>query len=227
MNNWIDVYDYVVFDCDGVLLDSNEIKTQAFRESLPNQPPQLVEELVNYHQETGGVSRYVKLEYFFKHLKGESDDSQCASLVQEALNLFGSFCYNSLKSCDEIRGVRDTLNKLSNSSIPLAVVSGSDQNELRDILAKRELSGHFEHILGSPKSKIENMSHLENNGFFRTKGVLFGDSRADLDAAEAFALDFVFVRGKSEWKDGTEVCSSLGHRIVDDFTHCQTRHEFT
>ena len=43
LNPWFNQYDFAVFDCDGVILDSNEIKTQAFRESLPGQPDELVE----------------------------------------------------------------------------------------------------------------------------------------------------------------------------------------
>ena len=31
-------YDFFVFDCDGVLLDSNKLKTQSFRETLKNYP---------------------------------------------------------------------------------------------------------------------------------------------------------------------------------------------
>ena len=69
LNPWLEQFDYAIFDCDGVILDSNAIKTQAFREALPGEPEDLVEQLVSFHKATGGVSRYVKLEYFFKELK--------------------------------------------------------------------------------------------------------------------------------------------------------------
>jgi len=217
LNPWFKQFDYAVFDCDGVILDSNEIKTQAFRESLPEQPEDLVDELVSYHQATGGISRYVKLEYFFKNLKGEADDSKCRDLVEEALELFGTYCYESLVSCDEILGVRNTLTNLTAASIPMAVVSGAAEHELCRIFEVRGLSEYFEYVLGSPKTKIENMKWLKEQGFLCGNGVFFGDSRSDLDAAQYFGLEFVFVRGRSEWEDGDAKCQELGCRVVDNF----------
>ena len=39
-------YDFLIFDCDGVILESNELKSSAFADSLPDEPSDLVQEFV-------------------------------------------------------------------------------------------------------------------------------------------------------------------------------------
>ena len=39
-------YDYVVFDCDGVILDSNRLKTEAFVSALDDEPEKYVEPVI-------------------------------------------------------------------------------------------------------------------------------------------------------------------------------------
>ena len=53
--------DALLFDFDGVILESADIKTDAFRELFADQPAH-VEEIVALHQRYGGVSRHVTLE---------------------------------------------------------------------------------------------------------------------------------------------------------------------
>ena len=51
-------YKYALFDCDGVILQSNELKSAAFAGALAGEPEDLVAQFVAYHKENGGVSRY-------------------------------------------------------------------------------------------------------------------------------------------------------------------------
>ena len=66
-------YKQVVFDCDGVILDSNNIKSKAFEDSLKGENDQLISEFIDYHKKNGGVSRFLKFEYFFKVLKNQKN----------------------------------------------------------------------------------------------------------------------------------------------------------
>jgi beta-phosphoglucomutase-like phosphatase (HAD superfamily) len=58
-------YKTLVFDCDGVILDSNQIKTEAFNRVGLQFGSEAANELVSYHLQHGGVSRYQKFEYFW------------------------------------------------------------------------------------------------------------------------------------------------------------------
>ena len=58
-------YQYIIFDFDGVLVESNEIRFNGFRKLFKDYPQDQVEELVNYAKANGGISRYKKIEFFF------------------------------------------------------------------------------------------------------------------------------------------------------------------
>jgi hypothetical protein len=57
------------------------------------------------------------------------------------------------------------------------------------------------------------MQHLLESGALEGRGAYFGDARLDMELAQQFRLDFVFVSGASEW---AEVEMELqGERIYD------------
>ena len=59
-------YNTIIFDCDGVILNSNFQKIEAYRNTaLAYGASKLqAEELVAHHVELTGISRYVKFKYF-------------------------------------------------------------------------------------------------------------------------------------------------------------------
>ncbi len=62
-------YKNLIFDCDGIILNSNKIKTDAFKEVVSHYGDKVAEELVNFHVMNGGISRYEKFNYFFEWCK--------------------------------------------------------------------------------------------------------------------------------------------------------------
>ena len=58
------IYKSIIFDCDGVLLDSNTIKSEAFYQSVLPFGQKYADEFIQYHKNNGGISRYKKFEYF-------------------------------------------------------------------------------------------------------------------------------------------------------------------
>ena len=56
-------YKSIIFDCDGVILNSNKIKTESFRKILRNFDKRAIQEFIDYHENNGGLSRYIKLDY--------------------------------------------------------------------------------------------------------------------------------------------------------------------
>jgi phosphoglycolate phosphatase-like HAD superfamily hydrolase len=60
----------LVFDCDGVILDSVPVKTRAFARLAEPFGPEARDRFVMYHTVHGGVSRYKKFEWFFREVLG-------------------------------------------------------------------------------------------------------------------------------------------------------------
>ena len=58
----------MVFDCDGVLIESNAVKTLAFGQTVDEFGQKAMDRLMNYHREHGGISRFKKFEWFYREV---------------------------------------------------------------------------------------------------------------------------------------------------------------
>ncbi len=57
----------IIFDFDGVVVESGKIKTQAFAELYRPYGEEIVATVVQFHTQNGGMSRYRKFRYFQEH----------------------------------------------------------------------------------------------------------------------------------------------------------------
>ena len=210
----LSLYDYAVFDCDGVILDSNRLKTEAFARALEGDSEKYVDKMIAYHKANGGVSRYKKFRYYFQEINPHEDVEKNA---KKAISRFAEIVQKGLIKCNHIPGVLDFINDVKKKGLSLFVVSGSDGEELREVFNKRKIDSLFSAIYGSPPTKTENMKKVKSQVGAQTKGIFFGDSRSDLEAAEKFGLDFIFVKGVSEWREGDRLTRIKGFLTIKDF----------
>ena len=202
-------YEQVIFDCDGVILDSNDIKSNAFARSLVDEDKELVKQFITYHKKNGGVSRFKKFEYFFKKIKNQK---KYTNSLNNALNRYAKLSYEGLLDSSEVKGVRSVLMLLQNLNIESFVVSGGEQNEVRAVLKSKCLDQYFKNIYGSPITKEEHLLTIRP-----TKSLYFGDAKSDYIAAKKFDMDFIYISGVSDWEDGKEFCRSNNIDILEDF----------
>lgn len=207
-------YQCVIFDCDGVVLDSNRLKTKAFRQTLSGEDEKLVDCFIDYHQENGGLSRHIKFNYFYKTLKNDPDFRVNA---QKAVAIYVGLLKDQLTSSAVIPGCIEFLKDLKKRNVPCYILTGGSQEEVQDVMHQKNLSQYFEKILGDPISKMEHATALQNEGCIKLPGVYFGDSLLDYEIARQFSLDFIFVSGASEWKNGRQFCQEHNVRIIDHF----------
>lgn len=184
-----------VFDCDGVLLDSNRVKTEAFFRAAEPYGRGKAEALVDYHVRSGGISRYVKFSTFLSDIVGRTRiDGQ---ELQQLLDRYAGLVGEGLRTCAVADGL-EALRRLTGSARWL-VVSGGDQEELRRVFADRGLAGLFDGgIFGSPDTKDEILARELDSGGIRQPAVFIGDSRYDMEASTRAGLDFIFARRWSE-----------------------------
>ena len=204
-------YRVLLFDCDGVVIDSNRLKTDAFREVLREFGPQLVEGFVEYHRQNGGVSRYEKMRHFFTQMVKVPDASARADAAVAA---FSAESRRRMVDAPLVPGVERVL---ASATVPAYIVSGADQAELRHVFAARGMAHLFADILGSPTPKDQTMRRLVEAGKVPAPAVFFGDARKDMEVAEEAGADFVFVDGVSDWAEGERVCVERGHTVIPDF----------
>ncbi|MEF1210741.1 hypothetical protein REH77_01085 [Vibrio alginolyticus] len=86
-------YDTVIFDCDGVILDSNNLKIDAMRNALRMaQVSELeIDKCCTYFKANFGKSRFHHVSYFVEHFITNADEA----LYERILN-----CYS--KQCEEL-----------------------------------------------------------------------------------------------------------------------------
>ena len=132
----ISKYNSFVFDCDGVLLNSNSIKTKAFSSIFKPYGTDVANQMVNYHINNGGISRYKKIKYFIENYIENKDDKYRENVEIKLLNEFSKIVRNKLlmtKVCDNLN-----LLKTSSKNTKWFIVSGGDQNELHYTFKKKK-----------------------------------------------------------------------------------------
>lgn len=187
--NLLNQYDVVIFDCDGVLIDINRLKCEAFGLAVNEYPAEIVDSFVIHCKETFGISRYVKFKEFFSDFANEAFQEQ---KYNRFLRTYSKICSQGYKDAELTPRCEQLLNHLYHLEKTLYVISGSDEAELNEVFTDRNLNKYFNGIFGSPKSKIEYTSHiLEKHPY--AKAVFIGDSFADMLAAQRNNIDFIYM----------------------------------
>ena len=207
--------DFVIFDCDGVILNSNKIKTNAFKETLSKYPKDKVMQLINFHKKNGGISRKIKFDYFFKEILKENNQK----LINDSLDQFKKNSFKKLIKSRYISGVLNFIKILHKYKIKIFIVSGAFEKELREIFNLRKKNHMFLEILGTPKNKEENIEYLFKKYSLENKnGLFFGDAETDYLVSKKFNIKFIFVSSESEWSDFKKIHNLL---IIENFTNIE------
>lgn len=192
-------YRYVIFDFDGVLAETNEIRFQGFTELFRDLPEDVMARFINFVRANGGLSRYGKIRHLYENvLRRPAPEDEVATLA-------GRYSEIVKQKVIEAEPVEGSLEFLAGQGerFEFAVVSGSDQDELRQVCRARGIDRYFRAILGSPKEKGENLTELlAREGWDRRDSVYVGDSRNDYDAAVETGIDFIGRQsGVMDWSE--------------------------
>jgi len=178
----------ILFDFDGVILDSMPIRDYGFKEIFKDFDDGLVNKLLEYHNQNGGLSRYVKIKYFYnKLLKQEISEEKITNYADNFSKIM------KIELVDKRYLIADTLKfiKESYKKYNLHIVSGSDERELQYLCKELEIDSFFQSVNGSPTHKnilVENV--LATNRYIESETILIGDSVNDYDAATENNLVF-------------------------------------
>lgn len=188
----------LVFDCDGVLLDSVPVKTAAFGRLAEPYGPEAKKRLVAYHGEHGGVSRFLKFAWFFREVLGREITAQESQAWGEK---FAEYALDEVRKCALIPGALQTLEQWQ-GRLPMYVCSGTPAQELRDVLAERGLTRFFTGIYGSPPAKGELLREIISSraGLLPDETLMVGDATTDRDAAALAGSLFYAVGPELEGK---------------------------
>ena len=177
----------IFFDFDGVIAESVNAKTEAFREMYIEHGTEIANKVVDYHINHGGVSRFEKFKYWEKEFfdRDISEDE-----VQRLANEFSKLVLNRVINADEVDGAQDFLRKYS-TNLKFWIITGTPTTEIEIIADKRALTAYFVGIHGSPEKKMYWTEHLIKQYNLKREETLFlGDATTDYDAANHSKLYF-------------------------------------
>lgn len=181
------MFEALIFDFDGVLVESADIKTEAFRQLFSGYGDK-AEEIVKYHRLHMGISRVLKFRYFYEQVLGQELSHEQEKELSER---FSHIVLESILKAPFVAGTIDFL-EFNYQKTPLFIASGTPDEELRYIVSQRGMSRYFREIHGTPRTKAEIVRDiLSRYGWRASKVVFVGDAESDLRAAEENGISFI------------------------------------
>lgn len=180
-------YKYIFFDFDGVLAESVNAKTEAFKELYSDYGKDIVNKVEAHHLENGGVSRFEKFKYYHSQFLGiEIDENK----VQELAQAFSNLVLNKVISSAEVEGVTAFLEK-HYLTMDFWVITGTPTEEIKKIVEARNMKKYFKGLYGSPEKKTHWTEFLiKKHGLKREEILFIGDATTDYNAASHSNIDF-------------------------------------
>ncbi len=199
----------IFFDFDGVIVHSEHLKVEAFRNLYREHPADVVERVVAHHMAHAGISRVVKIKHAHKEfLNIDLTPNELDALCQK----YSRSVEQQVVECESVDGALAFLIR-AKDILKTFVVSGTPEDELRRITDKRGISGYFTGIYGSPRTKDDIVNELlDLHGLTAANCLFIGDAMTDYNAAQICKMPFlgrVNPDEDSPFPDGTDTVPHL------------------
>jgi phosphoglycolate phosphatase-like HAD superfamily hydrolase len=193
----------VVFDFDGTLVDSNDIKRRGFDLVFSDHPDHM-KEIQDYCHGNNHTIRGEKFKYVTEKILGQTDTPELALSLHE---LYDRFTTDGVAAAPEIAGASAFLRGLADR--PPALVSATPHDILLKIVDRRGWRSLFSEVRGAPVNKAEWLRDLQASlGCQASELVFIGDTDEDEESARSVGCTFVRV-GRA---------STKGEFAIQDFT---------
>lgn len=196
-------YKTIIFDFDGVIIDSNHIKDEAFFSIFLDYGQKVASFSQNYHLKNRGISRFEKVEHVIKKFNLPKED------YDQIINNFSSIVFKGVCNAPFVEGIKEFLDN-NHKAYNFYIISATPSDELLKILDKLNIRLFFKKSYGSPNDKKYWLTYLIKKNIISIKDSLFiGDAYSDKDAASKHSIDFCLrLTGDNE------------HLIDKDIVYC-------
>lgn len=177
----------IFWDFDGVIKDSNDVKTDAFVKLFNSFGEDVVARIRAHTKLNGGMSRFIKIPLYLSWVGLEATPER----VQKYCESFSNTVVQAVINSPWIPGILDYLNSYRDKQA-FILVTATPQAEIEHILSALHIKDLFLEIHGAPKEKFQIISDsLVKHKFLPRETLMIGDSLCDLRAAELNAVPFV------------------------------------
>ena len=184
----------IIWDFDGVIKDSVNLKGEAFKKLFEDQKIDIKNKIYKHHNAHGGLSRFKKLQ---KYLDWSSYENNIKNLNLFAKK-FSDLVVKEELNANYINGIESYL-KINHNSQKFFLVTATPEEEILKITKKLEIFDYFKIIIGYPKTKEEAFKFILNKfGINNADFIVIGDSLSEYNAAKKYSLKFVLRIDKSK-----------------------------
>lgn len=177
----------IVLDFDGVVLESNDLKTRAFQ-SVFGRFPDHAAAMMAYHHAHVSESRFSKFRHLAVERLGRGSDDP---VIGELATAFSAEMLRQIETCATVPGIHEFLSAVS-GRLPVFLASVTPQHELETILARRGLSAAFTRVYGCPPwTKPRALADIVSGLGSPEHVLMVGDSAGDQRAARETAVEFI------------------------------------
>jgi phosphoglycolate phosphatase-like HAD superfamily hydrolase len=199
----------ILFDFDGVLLDSMKIKGDGFVELFKEYPLNALRKLESYHYANGGISRFAKIRYFFNTILHQPITDQ---KIEDLAERFSQIIAEKLFDRNNLIEETITFIQQNHLRYNCHIVSGAEHQELNALCKHFEIDPYFKSIQGSPTPKNDLVrSLLQTYHYHPDETLLIGDSINDFEAAKANHILFSGYNNQELKKLGHYIDSFFGY----------------
>jgi len=178
----------ILFDFDGVIAESMDIKTDAFARLFREFGPEIVKKVVAHHQAHGGVSRFEKIRLYHEQYLGKviTDEELSAWCGR-----FSDLVLDAVVSSPYVPGALELLESC-HKKYSCFIITGTPQEEMEEILSRKGLNRFFIGVYGSPTTKTEIVKEIMSAHKFEPKEIVYiGDAMTDYEAAKGAGITFI------------------------------------
>ena len=111
----------IFLDFDGVIVESVEIKTEAFRTLFQNYPH--ADDIYNYHLKNNAISRFLKFTYIYETILGKEYNEEIGEKLSKQ---YSEIVFRGVVECPMVAGAEEFLKTLSK----IYPISGSQRPKL-------------------------------------------------------------------------------------------------
>ena len=187
----------IVFDFDGTLVDSNQLKHDAYFELFPddNFYKEIVSDVLSDILEE---SRYVILKEILKRIDRRISKHEDIELKSEELAKgYNLIVTNGAKKCNEKSGASEVLVSLS-KRYKLYLSSTTPETSLKEIVKHRKWEGFFCGIFGYPNDKTSVLFDIiKRESIIPDELLVVGDGKSDKDSANSAKCRFFQIDNDS------------------------------
>ena len=177
-------YKTLIFDFDGVIVESVKIKEEVYCQLFSQLLSSELDVLKSYIRQNSHISREEKINYIFNNISRNNYKN-----LDQLNDLFTLILFSKFKEIKPINGLKAFLNSVTNAN--KIILSAAPKHEILNILKQNKIENFFDEVYGSIKEKGIAIKEIQKHGIRKKEMIFIGDKLSDLNSAIKGEIDFI------------------------------------